>query len=267
MQAVDHTLPDSDAALLRWHRQAYGNVLQSMCYAIRNLPPADVNLAAVQRILVSTEQERHESAIEQRGSTADYAYVVDLQLEVFEAWDRAVLGVLGLPGRVLLRDRFTNPCVACPPGPMMLFYIWEAGVSEMETSPQRSEHSQRALGAYHQRLASRLLLAMDCLADQKTQRGQPHDDEEHFLLNHVKTWALSEGQRLFDRSRRKPRRPFADAGRESAWLQANPEPASAMSEQERLQIQELQMRSTIASFSAARNMARLGGNWSSNPYR
>ena len=193
--------------------------------------------------------------------------MVDLQLEVFEAWDRAILNVLGLPGRMMFKDQFALPCVACPPGPDVWFHNWEKAVLEMETHPQRSEHSQRALGAYHQRLVCRLVYSADCLAEQKVQRGQAYDDEEQFLLNHLKNWALSEAERLFDRSRRKARRPFADAGRESAWRQANPEPASAMSEQERLQIQELQMRSTIASFAAARNLGRLGGNWSSNPYR
>ena len=267
MQAGYTASPDSDAAMLRWDRKVCGSIQQSICNVIRSLRPADINFEGYHRTVPSAELNRHETVIEQRGSAADYAYVVDLQLDVFDAWDRALLDAVGLPGHLVFRDHNNSPCIACPPSSHIFLFCWDAPVLEMETSPQRSEQSQRALGAYHQRFANRLLYAMDCLAVQKAQRGQPEQDEEHYILDHVKGWILGEAQRLFDRSRWKPRRPFADAGRESAWRQANPEPGSAMSEQERLQIQELQMRSTIASFSAARNLGRLGGNWSSNPYR
>ena len=159
---------------MREQRAACQTAKDALCATLRSLPNSSINPAALQAALKIHDFLRHLKMIERRGETSDFIHISGLLLEVMEAWDLRVLGLLGQPYHKLTSSELGAPVIqrsagAYGPATYMPLHQWAESMLDLEISPLRSAESVRALHAYYVRYGQHVYDAMVSLVTQKMQ--------------------------------------------------------------------------------------------------
>ena len=190
-------------AQLRKPRAACKTAQIALCDTLRSLPPSGISRTALKEAFKTHEFQSRFDEVERLATTSDYAFIVGLMLEVMEAWDLRVLGLLGQPGYTL-RPGYSAPVLEFQDSHYpdtgldhLALDQWAETMLDMETDQCRSQQSMRAQHDYYERFGRHVYEAMTALYQRKMRLGFKFNlDEECTLLESFHRQVIQGVQRL-----------------------------------------------------------------------